>query len=446
MEQQGQHLRRSMGVMTGVSIVIGTVIGSGIFFKQAEVLTTAGGTTAGLLAWIIGGLITLAAGLTIAEVGARIPETGGLYVYVTRLYGKFWGFLTGWTQVAIYAPGIVAALATYFALLFANFFGISTTYVPWIALITIFLVTGMNSLENRIPSAFQILTTSIKLIPIAGLIIFGLFFGKEHVLNHVITTAAGGSTSGNIGMAVLATLFAYDGWATLTNLGGELKNPRRTIPRSIIIGVLVVMLAYVGVSYGVYRSLPANEIVRLGDNVPYKVAMTAFGNLGGRLLSIGIMVSMLGTLNGKMLAFPRMIFAMAEDGVMPKSFKKLNRYQEPYMALWITAVLGAALGFTAAANWLSDMVVFIIWVFYLAVFFGVFKLRKQAKQAGLLNDPEIFQVPLYPIVPLVAIFGALFIEINTLLSEFTMVLTSFVFVLIGVPIYFYYMKKQANRQ
>ncbi|TYC49010.1 amino acid permease [Weissella muntiaci] len=443
MDKNGKELNRTMGVATGVSIVIGTVIGSGIFFKQAEVLTKAGGTTQGLMAWIIGGLITLAAGLTIAEVGARIPETGGIYVYIGQLYGKFWGFLTGWTQVAIYAPGIVAALASYFALLFASFFGISTAYVPWIALVTIALIAGMNSLENRIPSAFQVATTSIKLIPIAGLIIFGIFFGKEHALNHAITVASS-SNSGNLGMAILATLFAYDGWATLTNLGGELKNPRKTIPRSIIIGILVVMLAYVGVSYGVYRSLPANEIVRLGDNVPYKVAITAFGNLGGRLLSIGIMISMLGTLNGKMLAFPRMVFAMAEDGFLPRAFAKLNRYQEPFMALWITAGLGMGLVFTAAANWLSDMVVFIIWMFYLAVFVGIFKLRMQSKRAGLNDDPEIFQVPLYPIIPLIAIAGAIFIGVNTLLSEFTMVMTSFVFVIVGIPVYFYYAHKNKN--
>ena len=443
MDRNGKELNRTMGVATGVSIVIGTVIGSGIFFKQAEVLTKAGGPTQGLMAWIIGGLITLAAGLTIAEVGARIPETGGIYVYIGQLYGKFWGFLTGWTQVAIYAPGIVAALASYFALLFASFFGISTARVPWIALVTIALIAGMNSLENRIPSAFQVATTSIKLIPIAGLIIFGIFFGKEHALNHAITVASS-SNSGNLGMAILATLFAYDGWATLTNLGGELKNPRKTIPRSIIIGILVVMLAYVGVSYGVYRSLPANEIVRLGDNVPYKVAITAFGNLGGRLLSIGIMISMLGTLNGKMLAFPRMVFAMAEDGFLPRAFAKLNRYQEPFMALWITAGLGMGLVFTAAANWLSDMVVFIIWMFYLAVFVGIFKLRMQSKRAGLNDDPEIFQVPLYPIIPLIAIAGAIFIGVNTLLSEFTMVMTSFVFVIIGIPVYFYYAHKNKN--
>jgi APA family basic amino acid/polyamine antiporter len=441
-DKQGQ-LNRSMGVWTGISIVIGTVIGSGIFFKQAQVLHTAGGTTPAILAWVAGGIITLTAGLTISEIGAHIPQTGGIYVYMEQLYGKFWGFLTGWTQVVIYAPAIVASISAYFALLFANFFGLPKSSVIWIGLITLVLITAMNSLENRIPSAFQVLTTSIKLIPIAVLMIFGLFFGKVDALGQTISEATS-TTAGNFGLAILATLFAYDGWATLTNLGGELKDPRRNIPRSIIGGVLIVMVAYVGVSYGVYRALAANEIVKLGDSVTFEVAKAAFGEAGGRLLSVGILVSMAGTLNGKMLAFPRMVFAMSEDGMLPKFLSKLNRYQEPVGALWTTAILAAALMFTSGADWLSDMAVFVIWLFYTATFFGIFILRARNKRAGLAKDPEVFSVPLYPIVPLIAILGALFILINTLIASFHMVLISFIFVAVGIPVYFYYKNKQVK--
>jgi len=237
-------------------------------------------------------------------------------------------------------------------------------------------------------------------------------------------------------------LFDFDGWATLTNLGGELKNPRRNIPRSIIGGILIVMLAYVGVSYGVYRAMPADQIVKLGNNVTYEVAKSAFGELGGRLLSIGILISMAGTLNGKMLAFPRMVYAMAEDGMLPKFLARLNKAQAPVGALWTTAVLAGALMFTSKADWLSDMAVFVIWLFYTATFFGIFILRIRNKRAGLARDPEVFSVPLFPFVPLVAILGALFILINTLISSFTMVLISFVFVAVGIPVYLYYKNKQ----
>ncbi|TGE75883.1 APC family permease [Weissella confusa] len=436
-----RHLKRSMGVWTGISIVIGTVIGSGIFFKQGQVLETAGSTTGALWAWIAGGVVTLAAGLTISEIGAHIPQTGGIYTYMEKLYGKFWGFLTGWTQVVVYAPAIVASISAYFAYLFANFFGLPESSVVWIGLAALVLVTAMNSSDNRIASMFQVATTSIKLIPIAVLMVFGLFFGKADALGQTVSQLSSTAT-GNFGMAVLATLFAYDGWATLTNLGGELKDPRRNIPRSIIWGVLIVMIAYVGVSYGVYRAMPADQIVKLGNNVTFEVAKSAFGELGGRLLSVGILVSMAGTLNGKMLAFPRMVYAMSHDGVLPKFLGTLNKAQAPVGALWTTAVLAGALMFTSKADWLSDMAVFVIWLFYTATFFGIFILRARNKKAGLEKYPEVFSVPLFPFIPLVAILGALFILVNTLISSFTMVLISFIFVGIGVPVYLYYKNKK----
>src|SRR5699024_11397589 len=220
-----------------------TVVGSGIFFKQGQVLETAGGTTAGLAAWIVGGLITLAGGLTLSEIGSRIRETGGMYMYMEKLYGKFVGFLTGWTQVAIYAPAIIASVAAYFAELFADFFNIPTQWAPTIGIVTLLLITAMNSLDNRIASAFQVTTTTIKLIPIFALVTFGVFFGKADALVQTVHHMAS-TTSGNFGLAILATLFAYDGWATLANLGGEIKNPRRNLPRAIIGGLLVVILVY----------------------------------------------------------------------------------------------------------------------------------------------------------------------------------------------------------
>ena len=439
--ETGKHeLRRSMGVWTGISVVIGTVIGSGIFFKQGQVLETAGGTNAGLAAWLIGGLITLAGGLTVSEVGSRIPETGGIYIYMKKLYGEFVGFLTGWTQVAIYAPAIIASVTAYFSQLFADFFGIPMQLVPVIGIITLILITAMNSFDNRIASAFQVTTTSIKLIPIAALIIFGIFFGKADALgqtiNHVTST-----TSGNFGLAILATLFAYDGWATLANLGGELKNPRKNLPRAIIFGLLIVILAYVGVTYGIYQAVPANQIVSLDSQVPYTVAKQAFGQVGGKLLAIGILVSMVGTLNGKMLAFPRMVYAMAEEGVLPRFLKRINKSKEPVAALWTTAGLAMILIVISGADWLSDMAVFVIWLFYAATFCGVFILRAQDRKKGIKQDTTLFKVPLYPVVPIIAIGGALFVLINTLIASFSMVLISFVFVAVGIPIYYYYQVK-----
>ncbi|GEA95183.1 serine/threonine exchanger SteT [Weissella viridescens] len=441
-------LKRSVGVTSGISLVVGTVIGSGIFFKQAQVIATAGGSTPALLAWIFGGLITLAAGLTISEIGARIPLTGGLYIYMEKIYGKVWGFLTGWAQTVLYAPAIVASLSAYFAILFNNFFGLSQQWQLLVAILTILFITGINLLDNRVPAAFAVITTSIKLLPIIAVIAYGLFFGKVDALNQSVATVTA-TPSGGFGMAVLATLFAYDGWATLTNMGGELKNPQKNLPRAIVIGILIVVVAYAGISYGMMRAMPANEIVRLGDNATFGVVTQAFGKLGGRLLTIIILISILGTINGKLMALPRMTFAMAEDGVLPKWLAKVNRFNEPIGSILFLTVTASLLQFTASADWLSNIAVFIIWIFYTATFVGLFILRHRDKQAAQVAEPlqeleSIFSVPGYPWVPLIAILGALFVLISILINDFGSSIIAIGLVFIGLPVYWYYSRKKGE--
>lgn len=435
----GKQLQRSMGLTTGISIVVGTIIGSGIFFKQAQVLSITGSTTGALLAWLFGGLITLMAGLTISELGSRIPSTGGLYVYIHKVFGPAAGFLSGWGQSFLYGPAIVASLSAYFAILITNFFYLPSEWAKWIGLLSIIFITGMNLLDNRVPAAFAVATTSIKLLPIIAIIVFGLFFGNVNALGQTLDTIVA-APGGGFGMAILATLYAYDGWATLTSLGGELKDPIKNIPRSIIYGLIIVIVAYVGITYGVMQSMPANEIIALGDNATFGVVTTAFGDLGGRLLSLAILISIAGTLNGKMMALPRSIYAMAEDGLMPKFMMYVNRAQEPAGAILTLAVLGAALQFSASADWLSNACMFIIWMFYLMAFYGLIRLRRDDKKAGIAQRDNIFLVPLYPVIPILAGLGATYVLFSTLINDPISAMVSIGLVLAGLPIYFYYTK------
>ncbi|SCC04456.1 APC family permease [Weissella bombi] len=441
---QDVELKRSMGIWSGLSLVVGTVIGSGIFFKQAGVLQTAGSSTLGLLAWLAGGIITLAAGLTIAEIGARLPKTGGLYSYIESLYGPVAGFLTGWMQVVIYAPAVIASIAGYAAFLTANFLGVPTSYATWIAVLYVAFIAGVNLFENRVAAGFQVLTTSIKLIPIAILIIYGLFFGKVDALGQTVTHTV--THGGGFGMAILATLFAYDGWILLANIAGELKNPRRDLPRSLVGGVSIIVIAYVGVSFGVYHALPSDRIVALQNNATFTVMRAAFGDLGGRALSIAIIISMLGTLNGKMMSFPRMAYAMSKDGLFPKYLSKLTRKtQEPTNAILTVAGMTIALAivYTNGVDRLSDIAIFTIWIFYTAAFFGVFILRHKNKQAAVqLDENTLFKTPLFPITPLVAIFGALFVIGSTILNDFTGAVISLLLVAVGLPVFYYYNHKR----
>lgn len=170
-------LNRSLGFWSALSLVVGTVIGSGIFFKQSSVLDSAGSTGMALLAWFLGGVITLTAGLTIAEVGAQIPQTGGLYAYMEALYGKFWGFLSGWMQIAVYGPAIIASIAAYLSILLVGFFHLNAAWQAPLAIGVIIIIGALNMLDNRWGAVFQIVTTLGKLLPIVAIIIFGLFYG-----------------------------------------------------------------------------------------------------------------------------------------------------------------------------------------------------------------------------------------------------------------------------
>lgn len=435
-------LKRDLGIISGLSMVVGTVIGSGIFFKQASVLEMAGGQTQGLLAWGLGGIITLAAGLTIAEVGSRIPKAGGLYSYIDGIYGHLMGFLTGWSQVVVYAPAVIASIGGYAAHLTANFLGLDLIWARWIGVGYICFVMGLNLLGNRIAAGFAVLTTAVKMIPIIILIVYGLFFGRVDAVGETVMQVTA-TPGGSFGMAVLATLFAYDGWVLVANIRDEMKNPKRDLPLSIVFGVLLILLSYLGVTYGVYRVLPAQEIVNLKDNAVFAVVKSAFGLLGGRIMSLIIIISMLGTMNGKMVAFPRMAYNMSKDGLFPNYLKNLSTKSFVPAQATITIALMAILiaAFTDSADLLSNLAIFTIWIFYVLAFIGVFILRYRQKNMQLKID---FKTPLFPITPLIGIFGGTFVVGSTLITDFKGAMASIIMVLVGIPVYYYYSNKQKH--
>ena len=295
--QPTEELKRSLGFWSAISIVVGTIIGSGIFFKQGSVLDSAGSSTLAIAAWVFGGIITLTGGLTIAEIGAQMPYTGGLYVYIENLYGRILGFLAGWMQIIIYGPAIIASVAGFMSILMANFFGLGTAWRIPLAVITVLAIGVMNLFENKVGAIFAIITTTGKMIPIAAIIIFGLLFGNQHAFGQTVTEVQ--HATGGFGVAVLATLFGYDGWILIANLGGEMKNPQRLLPRAIILGITAVLVIYTLITIGILKFLPANLIHHLGENATAYLATKAFGAIGGKLLSAGIIISMMGTLNGK---------------------------------------------------------------------------------------------------------------------------------------------------
>lgn len=439
MEKENNELRRSLGFGSAISIVIGTIIGSGIFFKQASILDSAGSSTMAIAAWIFGGVITLTAGLTIAEIGAQMPYTGGLYVYVENLYGRICGFLAGWMQVIVYGPAIIASVAGFMSIMITNLFGIDAKWRIPVALITIIAIGLMNFLENNVAAAFSVITTIGKMIPIAAIIIFGLFWGHQDALGQTVSEV--NRSTGGFGVAVLATLFGYDGWILIANLGGEMKNPQKLLPKAIILGISSVLVIYTLITIGIFRFIPANMIHSLGENTTSYLATKAFGEIGGKLLSIGIIISMMGTLNGKIITFPRIVYAMARRGNLP--FSRLLSYvtpkgKSPIIATVFIIILATIMMLFFDPDHLSDLCVFTIYCFYLMTFFGIFILRKK-------NNKRPFSTPLYPLVPIVAIAGGLFVLISELFNDPAGVLLFVSIVVIGLPVLYVVKRMDSKR-
>ena len=435
-QQPKEDLKRSLGFGSAISIVIGTIIGSGIFFKQGSVLDSAGSSTLAILAWVFGGIITLTGGLTVAEIGAQMPYTGGLYVYIENIYGRILGFLAGWMQIIVYGPAIIASVAGFMSILMTNFFGLGTEWRIPLAIITVGLIGLMNLLENKVGALFSVITTLGKLIPIAAIIIFGLFWGHQHAFGQTVTEIH--QSSGGFGVAVLATLFGYDGWILIANLGGEMKNPQKLLPKAIIFGITAVLVIYTLITIGILRFLPAQTIHQLGDNATAYLATKAFGQIGGKLLSAGIIISMMGTLNGKMLTFPRIVYAMAKRQDIP--FSKTLAFLSPKGKAPVTATIFIiSLSFIMMLffdpDHLSDLCVFTVYCFYLLAFVGVFILRKRHP-----GQTRPFSTPLYPLVPLISIAGGLFVLVSEIMNDFGGVLLFIGIVIIGLPI-FYLVKK-----
>lgn len=439
MEKENNELRRSLGFGSAISIVIGTIIGSGIFFKQASILDSAGSSTMAIAAWVFGGVITLTAGLTIAEIGAQMPYTGGLYVYVENLYGRICGFLAGWMQVIVYGPAIIASVAGFMSIMITNLFGIDAKWRIPVALITIIAIGLMNFLENNVAAAFSVITTIGKMIPIAAIIIFGLFWGHQDALGQTVSEV--NRSAGGFGVAVLATLFGYDGWILIANLGGEMKNPQKLLPKAIILGISSVLVIYTLITIGIFRFIPANMIHSLGENTTSYLATKAFGDIGGKLLSIGIIISMMGTLNGKIITFPRIVYAMARRGDLP--FSRLLSYvtpkgKAPIIATVFIIILATIMMLFFDPDHLSDLCVFTIYCFYLITFFGIFILRKK-------NKKRPFSTPLYPLVPIIAIGGGVFVLISELFNDPAGVLLFVGIVVIGLPVLYVVKRMDSKR-
>jgi len=432
-----KRLKKSITFAEAIALVIGMIIGSGIFLKPGIVFNNAGSPIMGILAWVAGGVVTLASALTVAEIASAIPKTGGLYTYLEELYGEVWGFLLGWVQTVISYPASGAALAIAFATYSTYFVPMNDLQQKLLAAGALILVIIMNIISTKFGGVIQTLSTIGKLIPIAAIIIFGLINGTAHDFRATVVTTAGAG----FGAAVLGTLWAYDGWIGVTNMAGELKNPSKDLPRSIILGVVSVIFVYVLVNAALLNVLPMEAIVSSARPAS-DAAIQLFGSSGAVFITAGIVVSVFGAMNGYLMTGARVPLAMGERNQLPFSglIRTVHpRFGTPTNALILECILAVLYIFSGTFNTLTDLLVFVLWIFFVMGVYGVFRLRAKVP---IGNIP--YKVPLYPIVPIIGIVGGIYILFSTIVSTPANSFVGIGITVAGLPVYYYLKRKSGS--
>ncbi|EDQ96250.1 serine/threonine exchange transporter, LAT family [Intestinibacter bartlettii DSM 16795] len=437
---ENKQLQKNLGIAAALSTVVGMVIGGGVFFKPQAVYTLTGGAPGlGILAWIIAGIMTITAGLTAAEVSAAIPKTGGMMVYIEEIYGKKLGFLTGWMQTVLFFPATAAAIAVMFGQQAALLLNNSSLVMP-MSIGVILLIGILNTFGSKTSGAIQTVSTVCKLIPLGLIIVFGFIKGSgdNPIMNPLV--AEGIRPMGIIGQLLVAILFAYDGWINVGALAGEMKNPGKDLPKAIIGGLSIVMAINVVINLAYLWVLPASELAQYASPASI-VAEKIFGPVGGKLINVGILVSVFGCLNGYLLTGPRIPYTLANQKLLPATFGKLNKNGVPANATLFMVVLSVIYALSGQFNLLSDLSMFAIWAFYTLTFIGVIKLRKTQPD---LKRP--YKVPFYPVIPIISICSGLFVVIDQLflagMKSSMISLGGVIVTLIGLPVYAIMTKKK----
>ncbi|MBO0440889.1 APC family permease [Candidatus Enterococcus ikei] len=427
------QLKREISLFGAFSTVMGTVIGAGVFFKTASVVSFAQSSSLTIFAWVLGGILTLCAGLTSAELATAIPKTGGAVKYIEYTYGKLPGFLLGWAQSVIYFPANIAALSIIFSTQFIHLFHLSSDILLPIALVTGLSVTIINLLGTKAASNFQSFTLVIKMVPIALIVLVG-FFMPANVEISLFPVRAGGDSGfiQALSGSLLATMFAYDGWLGVGAVAGEMKRPEKDLPKAIFLGLTFITIVYVLINFVFLKTLPIEQLS--GNlNAASEASNQIFGSIGGKLVTIGILISVYGALNGYTMTGIRVPYALALEDMLPFSqqFKKLSkRFLVPYVAGIFQFSVAALMMVLGSFDLLTDMLVFVMWLFSLLIFLAVFILRKKEPE---LNRP--YKVPFYPVIPTIAILGGLFILITTLIIQPLLASIGIGITLLGIPVY-----------
>ncbi|MEO8647932.1 MAG: amino acid permease [Acidobacteriota bacterium] len=467
-------LIRGLGLIAAVSVIIGNVIGTGVFLK-ARIMTCNVGTPSWVLAaWIAAGLLSLAGALTYAELTSMKPQAGGEYVFLRDAYGRLSSFLFGWMQMFIAKPGSQAAAGMAFAIGLNDFIGgdrlaesvfLKTSYieismVQVVALMMIVIFTTLNAATVSISGQIATALTGVKI----ALILFvgvGAFIWATGDFSHFSGVDVGGTCekvaenarfgspsytfAAGFGAAMLGALWGYDGWNNLTFVAGEVKDPGRNIPLAIIGSTILIIVLYVFVHIGYFYVLDPTTIasVSISSSVAKVVVSSFFGGgaanfataLSVSIFTVGLMLSSLGTLHTSILSGSRVPYAMANDGLMHRALSRLSVTNVPVRALVFQGILASILALTGSFDTLTNYVIFGSWIFYALVTSSIFVFRRRYPDAE-----RPYKAWGYPVVPAVFLLVAAWLLINTIVTDTTQSLIGLGLIILGLPVYYYLTK------
>ncbi len=446
---RASSLPRRLGLWSAVAVLVGTTIGSGIFRSPAGISDKLPGPGPLLAIWLTGGVFVLCGALTLAEVAGAFPQTGGVYVFIRESWGRLPAFLFGWSELVIIRAAALGAISTTFSEYLLRVLGHDprvvpySRYVHYIAACAILLTATFNYVGIKWGSLVQNITTLAKTGALLLIIILALAIGLPQTGGYYTPAVPSGSFSfARFGLALVSVLWVYDGWADVSFVAGEVKDPEKNLPRVLIYGTLLIIALYLLANLAYLAVLPVDQI-RQSKLVAADVADKVMGTAGVTFVSIAVMISAFGTLNGSVMTGSRILFVTAADGLLFKPIAKVDRrFNTPGVAIWLSAALGVIFVLAGTFEQLADAFVTAIVPFYALAVGAVFILRRRP------GYQPPFRVPGYPVVPAIFIAATILLLGNAILDPASRVPTLAVLgvILLGIPVYLLASASTRNRQ
>jgi APA family basic amino acid/polyamine antiporter len=447
-------LKRDLGVWSAAAIVVGTVIGSAIFIVPRDMVNNVGSPFMVFAVWIFGGMLSLFGALSYAELAAALPEAGGEYVYLREAYGPLWGFIYGWTQMWVAKSGSIATLATGFFIYLANFHPelervwlvvplplgeagspLQIRYGQLLAMVVIAVLAIINYFGVKVGGNVQVAVTLVKVGLIVAIIVIGLGTGHGNIANYSTSIPAAGGITGFFA-ALVAALWAYDGWNNVSMVASEVQKPQRNLPLALIAGTLTVIALYLLANLAYFYILPASAVGST-NRVAGEAMRRVLGSTGANAVSIAAMISIFAALNGSILSGSRVPFAMARDRLFFRRVSYVHpRHRTPSVSILALSAWAAVLVLSGRYDQLYTYVIFASVILYGMATAAVIVLRY--KRPDL---PRPYRTLGYPVVPVVFVLGITCLVISTLWKSPRESLMGLVLVALGLPFYFYWKRR-----